>query len=154
VCIALCTIVAHNTAQNRPGNFPSYTPDNHHCSTDVWFEGRGTHPVLRQLHYHFPVTQPTASKHWRKQCHKSHWLWFLHPTVGHSSFQSGSSQVSMVLKKLNLKQQKQTCHNKLKDTNNTIITKTKKFGCLVRHPVWKRIGPITAARGPTQGQRH
>ena len=31
VCIALCTIVAHNTAQNRPHNFPSYRPDNH-CS--------------------------------------------------------------------------------------------------------------------------
>jgi len=24
VCIALCTTVAHNTAQNRPDNFPSY----------------------------------------------------------------------------------------------------------------------------------
>ena len=29
VCIALCTIVAYNTAQNRPDNFPSYPPDNH-----------------------------------------------------------------------------------------------------------------------------
>ena len=29
VCIALCTIVAHNIAQNRPDNFPSYPPDNH-----------------------------------------------------------------------------------------------------------------------------
>jgi len=28
VCIALCTIVAHNIAQNRPDNFPSYPPDN------------------------------------------------------------------------------------------------------------------------------
>jgi len=27
VCIALCTIVAHNIAQNRPDNFPSYHPD-------------------------------------------------------------------------------------------------------------------------------
>ena len=27
VCIALCTIVAHNTAQNRPDNFPSCPPD-------------------------------------------------------------------------------------------------------------------------------
>jgi len=27
VCIALCTIVAHNIAQNRPDNFPSYPPD-------------------------------------------------------------------------------------------------------------------------------
>jgi len=30
VCIALCTIiVAHNIAQNRPDNFPSYPPDDH-----------------------------------------------------------------------------------------------------------------------------
>jgi len=27
VCIALCTIVGHNTAQNRPANFPSYPSD-------------------------------------------------------------------------------------------------------------------------------
>jgi len=36
VCIALCTIVAHNIAQNRPDNFSSYPPDNHHCSDDVY----------------------------------------------------------------------------------------------------------------------
>ena len=35
VCIALCTIVAHNIAQNRPDNFPPYPPDNHHCSDDI-----------------------------------------------------------------------------------------------------------------------
>jgi len=35
VHIALCTIVAHNIAQNRPDNFPSSPPDNHHCSGDV-----------------------------------------------------------------------------------------------------------------------
>jgi len=35
-CIALCTIVAHNTAQNRPDNFPSYPPDNQQCSDDVY----------------------------------------------------------------------------------------------------------------------
>ena len=33
VCSSLCTIVAHNIAQNRPDNFPSYPPDNHHFST-------------------------------------------------------------------------------------------------------------------------
>ena len=33
---SLCTIVAHNTAQNRPDNFPSCPPDNHHCSNDVY----------------------------------------------------------------------------------------------------------------------
>ena len=32
MCIALCTIVAHNIAQNRPDSFPSSPPDNHHCS--------------------------------------------------------------------------------------------------------------------------
>jgi len=26
VCIALCTTVAHNIAQNRPDNFPPYPP--------------------------------------------------------------------------------------------------------------------------------
>ena len=41
VCIALCTIVAHNIAQNRPDNVPSYPPDNHHCSDNVCLrEGR------------------------------------------------------------------------------------------------------------------
>jgi len=40
VCIALCTIVAHNTAQNRPDNFPSYPPDNHHGSDDVYLRER------------------------------------------------------------------------------------------------------------------
>jgi len=36
VCIELCTNVAHNTAQNRPDNFPYYPPDNYHCSDDVY----------------------------------------------------------------------------------------------------------------------
>ena len=40
MCIALCTIVAHNIAQNRPDNFPSCPPDNHHCS-DVYLRERG-----------------------------------------------------------------------------------------------------------------
>jgi len=41
VCIALCTIVVHNIAQNRPDNFPSYPPDNHHCSDDVYLREGG-----------------------------------------------------------------------------------------------------------------
>jgi len=41
VCISLCTIVAHNTAQNRPDIFPSYPPDNHHCSDDVYLREEG-----------------------------------------------------------------------------------------------------------------
>jgi len=35
-----CTV--HNTAQNRPDNFPSYPPDNHHCSDDVYLREGGT----------------------------------------------------------------------------------------------------------------
>ena len=41
VCIALCTIIAHNIVQNRPDNFPSYPPDNHHCSDDVYLREGG-----------------------------------------------------------------------------------------------------------------
>jgi len=41
VCSSLCTIVAHNTAQNRPDNFLSCPPDNHHCSDDVYLSERG-----------------------------------------------------------------------------------------------------------------
>ena len=42
VCIALCRIVVHNIAYNRPDNFPSYPPDNHHCSDDVSLREGGT----------------------------------------------------------------------------------------------------------------
>ena len=41
VCIALCTIVAHNITQNRPDSFPPYPPDNHHCSDDVYLREGG-----------------------------------------------------------------------------------------------------------------
>jgi len=51
VCIALCTIVAHNIAQNRPDNFPSYPPDNHHCSNDVYLREGGTAQVAICLGY-------------------------------------------------------------------------------------------------------
>ena len=45
VCIALCTIVAHSIAQNRPDNFPSYPPDNRHCSDDVYLREGGLHAI-------------------------------------------------------------------------------------------------------------
>jgi len=41
VCIALYTIVAHNIAQNRPDNFPSYPQGNRHCSDDVYLREGG-----------------------------------------------------------------------------------------------------------------
>jgi len=45
VCIALCTIVAHNIAQNRPDSFPPYPPDNHHSSDDVYLREGGIRMV-------------------------------------------------------------------------------------------------------------
>jgi len=45
VCIALCTIVAHNIAQNRPDSFPPYHPDNHHYSDDVYLREGGRSEV-------------------------------------------------------------------------------------------------------------
>ena len=48
VCIALCTIVAHNIAQNRPDNFPPYPPDNHHYSDDVYLREGGTRGAQRK----------------------------------------------------------------------------------------------------------
>ena len=41
VCTALCTVVAHSIAQNRPDNFPSYRPDTRHCSDDVYLREGG-----------------------------------------------------------------------------------------------------------------
>jgi len=41
MCIAVSTVVAHNTAQNRPDNFPSYPPDNNHCYDDVYLREGG-----------------------------------------------------------------------------------------------------------------
>jgi len=42
VCIALCTIVVHNIAQNRPDSFPPYPPDDHHSSDDVYLREGGS----------------------------------------------------------------------------------------------------------------
>ena len=42
VCITLCTIDAHNIAQNRPDSFFPYPPDNHHISDDVYLREGGS----------------------------------------------------------------------------------------------------------------
>ena len=49
VCIALCIIVAHNIAQNRPDNFPSYPPDNHHCYDYVYLREGGVCDLEKPL---------------------------------------------------------------------------------------------------------
>jgi len=35
VCVSLCTTVVDNTAQNSYDDFPSYSPDDRHCSDDA-----------------------------------------------------------------------------------------------------------------------
>ena len=41
MCIWLCTIVLHNTAQNSSDNIPSYRPDNHHNSDVLYWMREG-----------------------------------------------------------------------------------------------------------------
>ena len=82
VCIALCTIVAHNTAQNRPDNFFSYPPDNHHCSVDVYLRegwGQGSEDrrssSMWQAYEHVLIsstdllTDPTKQSHCSVPCY-------------------------------------------------------------------------------------
>jgi len=57
VSIELCTIVAHNIAQNRPDSFPPYPPDNHHCSDDVYLrEGGPSWQILNTISAIFKFT--------------------------------------------------------------------------------------------------
>jgi len=49
VCVSLCTTVIHNTAQNSSDNFPSYPPDNHHSSDDVYWRGGGKENLQKCL---------------------------------------------------------------------------------------------------------
>jgi len=76
VHIALCTIVAHNIAQNRPDNFPPYPPDNHHCSDDVYLrEGGG------EYCHRAPATTFNSSKKWIqyiKWCANNFHTWYTH----------------------------------------------------------------------------
>jgi len=58
VCTALCTIVAHNIAQNRPDSFPPYPPDDHHSSDDVYlreggFEKQNSMYVINSVNKYF-----------------------------------------------------------------------------------------------------
>ena len=80
VCIALCTIVAHYIAQNRPDNFSSYPPDNHHCSDDVYLR-EGIKEDLTQQQHTFTNQKKrttTQNKHTKKtKARFSHLLW--HP---------------------------------------------------------------------------
>jgi len=65
VCIALCTTVAHNIAQNRPDSFPPYPPDNHHCSDDVYLREGGCHGWQQLLcKYHLKIVHTVDFDAW------------------------------------------------------------------------------------------
>jgi len=49
VCSSLCTIVVHNTAQNRPDNFPSCPPDSHPHSS-AWVDSAFQRHALLSSH--------------------------------------------------------------------------------------------------------
>ena len=81
VCSSLCTIVAHNTPQNRPDNFPSCHPENHHCSDDVYLRERGGwgHEETRD-HKNKQVVSNTIQTLFTTESQRSqsyHWQWRL-----------------------------------------------------------------------------
>jgi len=68
VCIALCTIVAHNIAQNRPDSFPPYPPDNHHYSDDVYLREGGLN-----ISYSDIRTKPSTVHFTTRTIHGAKW---------------------------------------------------------------------------------
>jgi len=65
VCIALSTIIAHNIAQNRPDNFPSYPPDSLCCgSWHTWKAScsLSTQFIVAYIRPHSPCG--LSMKHW------------------------------------------------------------------------------------------
>ena len=73
VCIALCTNVAHNIAQNRPDSFPPYPPDDHHSSDDVYLTERVVNgepaPLKRAQHPNFRPMSVVAKRLDGSRCH-------------------------------------------------------------------------------------
>jgi len=70
VCSSLCTVVAHNIAQNRPDNFPSYPPDNHHCFDDVYLKEGGRRGEEGQWKHNSAVsaTPPSVDLQYYSNC--------------------------------------------------------------------------------------
>jgi len=72
VC-ALCTVVAHNIAQNRIDSFPPYPPDNHHCSDDVYLREGGTCQQQPFLIYQLTPMKWTSSPLCQLSDARTHW---------------------------------------------------------------------------------
>ena len=48
VRVSLCTTVLHDIVQNSSNNFPSYPPDNHHNSAEVYWRAGGAKNISTQ----------------------------------------------------------------------------------------------------------
>ena len=71
-----CTTVAHNIAQNRPDNFPSYPPDNRHCSDDVYMRegGDGNRKCMCTQSWDWATTRRVSSRQSQdKTCKRRRW---------------------------------------------------------------------------------
>jgi len=81
VCIALCTIVAHNIAQNKHDSFPSYPLDNHHSSDDVYLRKGGlrwAHWTLYEMGVQIPPP-PTGGAVLRRPTARFSCMWNVRP---------------------------------------------------------------------------
>jgi len=52
VCALHCAQLLHTILHKTPDNFPSYSPDNHHCSDDVYLRKGGV-TNYNYYYYHF-----------------------------------------------------------------------------------------------------
>jgi len=89
VCSSLCTIVAHNIAQNRPNNFPSCPPDNHHCSDDVYLREGGDYELAcaSKINRQQPPELVTNSRKWTDS-------WVLYPQPPATTKLTGFASIS------------------------------------------------------------
>ena len=54
ICTSLCTVIVHNTAQNRSNNLPSYPTDSHYCSDVVyWRSWKEVGVTVEDSYMHF-----------------------------------------------------------------------------------------------------
>ena len=106
VCIALlCTIVAHNIAQNRHDNFPSYPLDNHHCSDYVYLREGG----LNYYYHHLLPLYRTICIRWHPQLRTGgfcwrHMMWQSFDNVGSETSQKCCIKYNGLQLSLKLKQ--------------------------------------------------
>jgi len=64
VCAVHCVQLLHTILHRTADNFPSFPPDNHHCSDDVYLRERGRDPRGKRMN---TACAPRACVMWRMQ---------------------------------------------------------------------------------------